>query len=114
GKITHYESYDEISGKREMVVVRYNDSSYIINYYKNEQLFALGTSKNFQLKLHPVRWYTQEQNMDTDHSLKHFIEEQYIQPYGIRKFFGPDMQLIKEGILRFNPAGRGSVEWVYD
>jgi hypothetical protein len=28
-----------------------------------------------------------------------------------KKFFGPNMQLVKEGFLRFNKAGRGSVEW---
>ena len=111
GKITHYESYNETTGKIEMAVVRNNDSSYNINYYMNEQLFALGTSKNFQLKMYPVRWYTQEHVMNTDYSLKHFVEEQYLQAYGTWKFFGPNMQLIKEGVLRFNPAGRGNVEW---
>lgn len=114
GKVTHYESYNEITGKREMVVVSYNDTSYNINYFKDEQLFAMGTSRNFQLMMHPVRWYDQESVMNSNDNLIHFMEEQYLQPYGTWKFFGPNMQLIKEGVLRFNREGRGSVEWVYD
>ena len=111
-KITHYESYDALTGKREMVVVRYSDTSYNINYFKDGQLFAVGTSRNFQLEMFPVRWYSQDNQMDTDDALAHFVEEQYLQPYGTWRFFGPNMQLIKEGVLRFNKAGRGSVEWV--
>jgi hypothetical protein len=111
-KITHYESYNTITGQREMTVVRYNDTSYNINYYKDGHLFAVGTSRNFQLEMYPIRWYSQDKQMDTDDALKHFIEEQYLQPYGTWRFFGPNMQLIKEGVLRFNKAGRGSVEWV--
>lgn len=111
GKLTHYESSNELTGKREMVVVRYDDTSYNINYYKDEQLFAVGTSRNYQLKMYPVRWYSQDNQMNTEEGLIHFMEEQYLQPYGKWRFFGPNMQLIKEGDLRFNQAGRGSVSW---
>jgi len=111
-KITHYETYNALTGKREMFVVRYNDTSYNINYFKDEHLFAVGTSRNFQLEMFPVRWYGASAHVDLSDTLKHFVEEQYLQPYGTWRFFGPNMQLIKEGVLRFNKAGRGSVEWV--
>lgn len=114
GKVSYYESFNKETGKREMVITRNSDTSYNINYYKDEHLFAVGRSRNFQMELYPVRRYGEKNAIGGRDTLIHFMEEQYLQPFGTWRFFGPNMQLIKEGVLRFNREGRGSVEWVYD